>query len=97
MLFLGKYQGMNLQRVNQKQFKTLINKKLVARDAIQKWGTYVPNAVAFEDSYGNWRVKKIPKIMFELGIWSENKNKNAVRRIVEKQKSIEEIFMNEED
>lgn len=95
MLFLGRYWGMNLQRVNHKQFKQLINNKLVARDKIQKWGTYVPGAIAFEDSFGNWRVKKIPKIMFELGIWSENKSRTYNKP--ENNSSAEEIFMSAEN
>lgn len=90
MLFLGKYQGMNLQRLNYKQFKQLLSKKLIARDRIQNWGTYVPGAIAFEDSFGTWRVKKIPKIMFELGIWSENKNRTYVKP---ENKSAEEVFL----
>lgn len=91
MLFLGKYQGQNLQRLNYKQFKQLLSKKLITKDKLQNWGTYVPGAIAFEDSFGVWRVKKLPKIMFELGIWSENKKTKWILK--EPQKSAEEVFM----
>lgn len=89
MLFLGKYQGMNLQRVTYKQFKELLSKKLVSRDKLQNWGAYVPNAEAFEDSYGVWRVRKLPAIMMELGIWSENKNRTYVKP---QEESFEALF-----
>ena len=73
MIFLGHYEGQNLQRINISQYKQLWDKGLINRSNIQKWGTYVPGAIAFQDMNGRWRVKKQTNIMFELGIWSNNR------------------------
>ena len=75
MLFLGRYEGLNLQRINQHQYKELWDKGFLNRSNIQTWGRYTPNAIAFQDAFGQWRIKKISKLMFELGIWTNNRQK----------------------
>lgn len=77
MLFLGKYDNMNLQRISMNQYNKLTEKKILTKDNIQHWGDYVHNAIAFQDAFGVWRCKKVSKIMLELGIWSNNKTKKA--------------------
>ena len=77
MLFLGKYDEMNLQRISINQYNRLIDKKILTKDNTQIWGNYTPNAIAFQDAFGVWRCKKVSKIMLELGIWSNNKTKKA--------------------
>ena len=73
MAFLGRYENLNLQRVNDGQVKQLVSNGFLNDNNMQKWGTYVPNAIAFEDREGQWRVKKITKLMLFLGIWKSNK------------------------
>lgn len=73
MAFLGHYENLNLQRVNDGQIKQLISGGYLNDGNMQKWGTYVPNAIAFEDREGQWRIKKITKLMLTLGIWKSNK------------------------
>ena len=73
MLFLGHYENLNLQKVRKDQLKTLQDKKMLHEGNMQKWGTYVPNAIAFEDAYGQWRIKKITNLMLALNIWKSNK------------------------
>lgn len=73
MLFLGHYENLNLQKVRKDQLKTLQDKKMLHDGNMQKWGTYVPNAIAFEDAYGQWRIKRITSLMLSLGIWKSNK------------------------
>lgn len=76
MLFLGKYDELNLQRISTAQYKKLTDKKILTNENTQFWGEYKVNAICFQDSYGVYRCKKISKIMLELGIWSNNKTKN---------------------
>ena len=73
MLFLGHYENLNLQKIRKDQLKTLQDKKMLHEGNMQKWGTYVPNAIAFEDAYGQWRIKRITNLMLTLGIWKSNK------------------------
>lgn len=73
MTFLGRYENLNLQRVNDGQVKQLISNGFLNDNNMQKWGTYVPNAIAFEDREGQWRIKKVTKLMLHLGIWKSNK------------------------
>ena len=78
MAFLGRYENLNLQRVNDGQVKQLVSGGFLNDNNMQKWGTYVPNAIAFEDREGQWRIKKVTKLMLFLGIWKSNKaNANA--------------------
>ena len=78
MAFLGRYENLNLQRVNDGQVKQLVSGGFLNDNNMQKWGTYVPNAIAFEDREGQWRIKKVTKLMLYLGIWKSNKaNANA--------------------
>ena len=73
MLFLGHYENLNLLKVRKDQLKTLEDKKMLHEGNMQKWGTYVPNAIAFEDAYGQWRIKRITNLMLALNIWKSNK------------------------
>ena len=73
MLFLGHYENLNLQKIRKDQLKTLQDKNMLHEGNMQKWGTYVPNAIAFEDAYGQWRIKRITNLMLTLGIWKSNK------------------------
>ena len=73
MLFLGHYENLNLQKVRKDQLKTLQDKNMLHEGNMQKWGTYVPNAIAFEDAYGQWRIKRITNLMLTLNIWKSNK------------------------
>lgn len=77
MLFLGKYDELNLQRISVNQYNRLVEKKILTPANTQTWMDYVPNAICFQDAFGVWRCKKISKIMLELGIWSNNKTKKA--------------------
>ncbi len=78
MAFLGRYENLNLQRVNDGQVKQLVSGGFLNDNNMQKWGTYVPNAIAFEDREGQWRIKKVTKLMLFLEIWKSNKaNVNA--------------------
>lgn len=72
MLFLGKYDNLNLQRINNSQYNLLVSKGYITPQNTQRWGEYVPNAVCFQDWTGQWRIKKVTKMMFELGLWKEN-------------------------
>lgn len=80
MMFLGHYEGLNLQKINAKQYKQLTDKGILTNENTQHWGTYVPAAVAFEDNVGNWRCKRVTKIMLELGLWSNSKSRRAEKK-----------------
>ena len=73
MAFLGRYDNLNLQKINENQYKQLVTGGLLSDSNSQKWGTYVPNAIAYEDREGQWRIKKVTKLMLFLGIWKNNK------------------------
>ena len=79
MLFLGKYDDLNLQRISVNQYNKLVEKKILNDANTQRWGEYKVNAICFQDSYGVYRCKKISKIMLELGIWSNNKSKGGYK------------------
>lgn len=85
MLFLGHYENLNLQKINAKQYKQLVDKGILNGNNTQFWGTFVPNAVAFEDSTGGWRCKKVTKIMLELGLWSNSKSRRAATKKAEEE------------
>lgn len=91
MLFLGHYEGMNLQKINSKQYKQLVDKGILTGENTQRWGTYVPAAVAFEDASGGWRCKKVTKIMLELGLWSNSKSRRAAKKTEEDVSFVEGI------
>ena len=73
MAFLGKYDNLNLQKITESQINQLVSANMLNDNNMQKWGTYVPNAIAFEDREGQWRVKKITKVMLFLNIWKSSK------------------------
>ena len=81
MLFLGKYDDLNLQRISVNQYNKLVEKKILNDANTQRWGEYKVNAVCFQDSYEVYRCKKISKIMLELGIWSNNKSRGGYKSI----------------
>lgn len=85
MLFLGRYENLNLQKINAKQYKQLVDKGILNGNNTQYWGTFVPNAVAFEDATGGWRCKKVTKIMLELGLWSNSKSRRAATKKAEEE------------
>ena len=85
MLFLGHYENLNLQKINAKQYKQLVDKGILNGNNTQYWGTFVPNAVAFEDATGGWRCKKVTKIMLELGLWSNSKSRRAATKKAEEE------------
>lgn len=74
MAFLGRYENLNLQKINENQYNQLVTSGLLTANNSQKWGTYVPNAIAYEDKEGQWRIKKVTKLMLFLGIWKSNKS-----------------------
>ena len=76
MAFLGHYENLNLQKLNESQINQLVSANMLNDNNMQKWGTYVPNAIAFEDREGQWRVKKITKVMLFLNIWKSSKAKS---------------------
>ena len=69
MLFLGKYENQNVIEITQEQFNSLKEAGILNENNIQKWREYVPKAVCFIDQYGNYRVRKITKVMVHLGFW----------------------------
>ena len=77
MAFLGRYENLNLQKINESQVNQLVSANMLNDNNMQKWGTYVPNAIAFEDRGGQWRVTKITKIMLYLQIWKSSKAKTV--------------------
>ena len=77
MAFLGKYDNLNLQKITESQVSQLVSANMLNDNNMQKWGTYVPNAIAFEDREGQWRIKRITKIMLFLGIWKSSKAKSV--------------------
>ena len=76
LAFLGKWDYLNLQRISNSQKKQLIEGGFLNSNNIQKWGEYVPNAIAYEDKDGQWRIKKITKLLLFLGIWKNKKPTN---------------------
>lgn len=73
MLFLGHYDGMNLQNVSERQVNNLLKEKMIAENQVQHWMEYKPNAVVFEDQFGHYHMKKVAKLMLFLGIWKPRK------------------------
>ena len=66
---LGDFKDLNLQIVTQAQIDKLIGAKLLDELELQKWGTYTPKALAFEDESGKWRIVKKAAFMKTLGFW----------------------------
>jgi hypothetical protein len=78
MAFLGHYDNLNLQKINETQYNQLKTGGFLSEENIQKWGTYVPNAIAYEDKNGEWRIKKVAKLMIFLNLWKTNKAKQSL-------------------
>ena len=73
LLFLQKYDKLNLQKVKPYQIKKLKDMGLLTDNQIQLPGEYKPGALAFQDNEGQWRIRKNASLMTALQIW---KNKN---------------------
>ena len=69
MTVLGLFENLPLQKITYKQFEELRKVKLLDNKVIQFWGSYVPNALAFEDEEGQWRIMKKTALMKHLKIW----------------------------
>lgn len=69
MTVLGLFENLPLQKITYKQFEELRKVKLLDNKVIQFWGLYVPNALAFEDEEGQWRIMKKTALMKHLKIW----------------------------
>lgn len=69
LLYLEKYDGLNLQMITPTQLKKLQELKLINDSKIQHPHEYKPNAIAYIDSTGQCRIKKVTNIMIALGIW----------------------------
>lgn len=80
MRFLGKYDGLNLQRINDKQLDSLQKAGFVTEQNTQKWGEYVPGAICFEGPYGDYRIVKMTSMMLHLGLWKDNKRKRMAKQ-----------------
>lgn len=91
MKFLGYYEGQNLQRINEKQYKNLLDNNYINEDNIQRWGQYNPKAICYENQFGEYRVAKIASIMMFLGLWKDNKRK----RMAKSQEKMEVVISSE--
>lgn len=80
MKFLGYYDGLNLQRINQNQYNLLVQKGLLSEDKIQHWGEYNPKAICYENQYGERRIMKVTQLMLALNLWKTNKQKRDSKR-----------------
>lgn len=83
MLFLGLYDNQNLQIISKRQYEQGLTDKVYTEAQVQKWGEYVPNAVVFIDWAGRYRIKRVSKYMFALGIWKPNNARRANGGVVE--------------
>lgn len=72
MVFLERYDGLNLQKIRQDQLDSLFEMGLVSEEDIQKPKTFNPKAFIYLDSTGQYRMKKITNLMIALGIWRSN-------------------------
>ena len=72
LLFLEKYDKLNLQKVSKAQIDKLKKEKLLKDSQIQHSGEYVPGALAFQDRKGQWRIKKVTSFMIALSYWKPN-------------------------
>lgn len=91
MKFLGYYERQNLQRINEKQYKNLLDNNYINEDNIQRWGQYNPKAICYENQFGEYRVAKIASIMMFLGLWKDNKRK----RMAKSQEKMEVVISSE--
>ena len=79
MKFLGYYDNLNLQRINNEQFNLLVEKGLIDDSKIQHWGEYNPRAVCYENQFGERRISKISSLMLALGLWKTNREKRIIK------------------
>ena len=96
LAFLGKLDGLNLQKVTDSQLEHLKEKGFLNDSNMQKYQTYVPGAIAFQNGEGQWYLKKIAKLLIEAGVWSASKTKksrNAQDDMDSLNKSMEDIVL----
>lgn len=72
MVFLERYDGLNLQKIRKDQLDSLFEMGLVTESDIQQPHTFNPKAFVYLDSTGQYRMKKITNLMIALGIWHSN-------------------------
>ena len=75
LLYLGRYDGLNLQKVSERQVNQLLKSGEITEEQVQKWKEYKPAGICYQDYEGHWRMRKIPKLMISLGIWKTGGNK----------------------
>lgn len=77
LLFLGRFESLNLQKIREDQLQILIQNNLITENNIQHAGEYKPEATVFIDSVGQIRCKKITEYMIAMNIWRKN-NKESI-------------------
>ena len=105
LAFLGKLEGLNLQKINSYQMRQLEKTGYVTEANKQYFGTYVPDAVVYQDENLEWWAKKNPKMLIDAGIWKERplnyynnkRNKNIDSPVGSYGQSMEEIALAEDD
>lgn len=80
MKFLGHYEGLNLQRINPEQYRTLEEKGLLDESKVQHWGQYNPQAICYEDQFGERRIIKITQLMLALGLWKTSRQRRVAKQ-----------------
>lgn len=80
MRFLGYYDGLNMQKINESQYQLLLEKGLLNENKIQHWGEYKPGAICFENQYGERRIMKVTQLMLALNLWKTNKQKREAKK-----------------
>lgn len=86
--FLGRYEGLNMQKITKAQFDLLKEKGLLPENKIQHWGEYKPGAICYENQFGELRIMKVTSHMIALNLWKNNKQK---RNLENKTENIEEF------
>lgn len=75
LAFLGKYDMINVQKITDDQLASLMDKGYVNNSNIQTWGNFVKGAIVFQDYKGQYYVKKISKMLLDVGIWNNSKTR----------------------
>ena len=73
LLFLQRYETLNLQKLRPDQVQMLKEKGIINEENIQYPREYKPSAIAFVDDRGQYRCKRIASIMLALGYWKAKK------------------------
>lgn len=72
MKFLGKFENLNMQKINKTQLKSLMDANMATKDNIQNAGEYKPEAFIYVKENGIILMDKVRKCMLFLGIWKQN-------------------------